>query len=63
MAHQRERKKQYREEQKDEINEKKRKVRKEKEKEFYSCEICKMLVRNYNIHEKSEYHNKNLNNG
>jgi len=58
-----ERKNKYRDEHKDEINEKKRKARKEKENDFFACEICQMLVKNYSIHEKSEYHNKNQNNG
>jgi len=58
-----ERKKKYREEHKDEINEKSRMKRKEKENEYFACEICQMLVKNFKIHEKSEYHDKNLNNG
>ena len=62
LTKEKEQKKKYRDEHKDEINEKKRKVRKEKENEFFACEICKMFVKNYNIHEKSEYHSKNQTN-
>jgi len=57
-----ERKKKYRDEHKDEINEKRREVRKEKENDFFACEFCKMLVKDFKIHEKSEYHKKNMNN-
>jgi len=63
MNKEKERKKKYRDEHKDEINEKKRKVRQEKENEFFACNVCKILVKDYKIHEKSEYHKKNMNNG
>jgi len=58
----RERAKKYREEHKDEMNKRKREERKEKENEYFACGICRMLVKNLKIHEKSEYHDKNKNN-
>jgi hypothetical protein len=35
----------------------------EHKNEFFACEICKILIKNHLVHEKSEYHQKNLNNG
>jgi len=58
IAKEKDRHKKYRDDHKDEINEKKRNERKEKENEFFACEVCKILVKNFKIHEKSEYHQR-----
>ena len=36
---------------------------KENKNEYFACESCQMLVKNINVHNKTEYHNKNVNNG
>ena len=55
--------KKYSQEHKEEIKERSKKFRDEQKKEFFACEICKILIKNHLVHEKSEYHRKNLNNG
>ena len=50
-------------EHKEGIKERQKKFRDEHKNEFFVCEICKILIKNHLVHEKSEYHQKNLNNG
>ena len=45
------------------IKERQKKFRDEHKEEYYACEICEVLIKNHLVHEKSEYHRKNLNNG
>jgi len=52
-----------REEHKEEMKEKQKKIREEHKNEYFACESCQMLVKNINVHNKTEYHNKNVNNG
>ena len=53
----------YNQEHKEEIKERSKKFRDEQKKEFFACEICEILIKNHLVHEKSEYHQKKLNNG
>ena len=59
----RQRHKKYSEEHKEEIKERQKKIRDGHKEEYYACESCQMLVKNINVHNKTEYHNKNSNNG
>jgi len=66
-----ERHKKYREAQKDKEEwqekerqrQKQKKIRDEHKNEFFACESCQMLVKNVNVHNQTEYHKKNMNNG
>ena len=57
--------KKYRESQKDteEWKEKEKAFREVYKNDFFACETCQILIKNKIVHEKSEYHQKNSNNG
>ena len=59
----RQRHKKYNDEHREEIKEKQKKIRDEHKNEFFACESCQMLVKNVNVHNQTEYHKKNMNNG
>jgi len=55
--------KKYSQEHKEEIKERQKKFRDGHKNDFFACEIYQILIKNHLVHEKSEYHQKNLNNG
>ena len=59
----RQRKKKYAKEHPEKTREQSKRFRGEHKNEYIACEVCQMLVRNQKLHEKSQYHHKNMTNG
>ena len=59
----RQRHKKYNQEHKEEIKERQKVFREVHKNEFFACELCQLLIKNKIVHEKSEDHLNNSNNG